>query len=238
MDWENNQEFQERPQKKEPLERQEILENGWLREIVELEDGVTRERIHGMALPELLEIFDEVSGEPLEDAGFWHRQLEARSGAVACQEFAAKGLLDSDLDEARLMELAKRNGWFADGTPPAYDGKLLEELGLTVEKQFDAAREDIEQILEGGGKALCSVHGGLLEHPELAGMPWLGANRMVQVIGIDRRSPDRIQVIVNDACSPEGAGAAYPWDVFDQAWKVGGRYLLGAYRQPIQEGAV
>lgn len=237
MDWENNQEFHELPQKKEPLERQEILEGGWLREIVELEEGVTRERIHSMELPDLLEVFDTMSGDPLKDMDLWHGQAEAQSGVVACQEFAARGLLDSDLDETHLMELAKRQGWFEGGTPPAYDGKLLEDLGLSVEKQFDASRESIEQVLESGGKALCTVHGGILEHPELAGMPWLGANRMVQVIGIDRCDPERVQVLVNDPCSPDGAGVAYSWDTFDQAWQVGDRYLLSAYRQPIQGGA-
>lgn len=68
-------------------------------------------------------------------------------------------------------------------------------------------------------------------------MPWLGTNRMVQVIGIDRCDPERVQVLVNDPCSPDGAGVAYSWETFDQAWQVGDRYLLSAYRQPVQGGA-
>lgn len=237
MDLENNNEFEEIPEMKKTLEHQELLENGWLREIMEIEEGVTRERIHSMELPELLEVFDEISGEPLEDTQFWRLQTDLLSSCVACQEFAAKGLLHAELSEEAFMERAKRQGWYADGTPPAFDGKLLEDMGLVVEKQYDATLEDIEQVLESGGKAIGTVHSALLEDPELAGIPWLSANRMIQIIGIDRRDPETVRVIVNDACVADGAGAVYDWSVFEQAWRPGGCYLLSAYAPSIQKGA-
>ncbi|MDC7287986.1 hypothetical protein NXH76_09240 [Blautia schinkii] len=177
----------------------------------------------------------EIIGEPKEEAEHWHLQQEEMSCAVVSQEFVAESLLNKEFSEEKMVEFAERQGWYENGTSPEDAGKLLEAMGLLVEREYDAELEDIEQVLENGGKPLVSVHNAVLENPLLASFPWLSANHMIEVTGIDKTDPEHVKVIVNDSGVLDGAGKVHEWNDFQKAWETGGNYMVSAYR-PIEGG--
>lgn len=204
-------------------------------EPTELEPGVVSVRVGRAAEPEGGEQTSDVTGEPEEDAELWHLQQGEMTCAVVSQEFVAEGLLDKDFSEAKMVEFAERQGWYENGTSPEDAGKILEAMGLSVEREYDASLEDLEQVLETGGKAMVSVHNAVLENPVLSAFPWLSANHMIQVTGVDRTDPAHVKVIVNDPGVVDGAGAKHAWNDFEKAWETGGNYLISAYK-PVQGG--
>lgn len=238
MGWEYDDEMdemEELPKSPEQLESQE-LEPGWFSETEELEPGVVSERIGHREIAESAEPNSDIIGEPEEDAELWHLQQEEMSCAVVAQEFVAESLLDQEFSEEKMVEFAQQQGWYENGTSPEDAGKLLEAMGLIVEREYDASLEDLEQVLESGGKAMVSVHNAVLESPELSMLPWLSANHMIEVTGIDRRDPEHVKVIVNDSGVADGAGKAHEWKDFEKAWETGGRYMVSAYK-PVEGGA-
>ena len=230
MSWEIGDEYDELPEVQE-------LEPGWISEMQELEPGVVSEHIGHECAQEAVELLgeSEIVGEPLEDAELWHMQHSETTCAVVSQEFVAENFLNKEFSEEELVEFAEANGWYENGTPPEYAGKILEALGIPVEREYDASLNDLEQVLESGGKAMVGVHNAVLANPELAAFPWLSANHMVQVTGIDRTDPQQVKIILNDPGVPDGAGAEHLWNDFEKAWATSGHYLVSAYR-PAEGG--
>lgn len=219
----------------ETLEPRELPE-GWSSEQRELETGVVSEWIGRPQPAENQEGSGEIVGEPKEDAELWHLQQGEMTCAIVSQEFVAESLLDKDFSEEKMVDFAERQGWYENGTSPEDAGKLLEAMGLSVEREYDADLEDLEQVLESGGRPLVSIHNAVLENPLLSSFPWLSANHMIEVTGIDRTDPGHVKVIVNDSGVLDGAGKVHEWDEFEKAWKTGGNYMVSAYK-PVQGGA-
>jgi hypothetical protein len=207
----------------------EQVSEGIIRETKELGNGVVSERIKSAEFPEIKES-PEIIGEPKEDMKYWHLQSEDMSCAVACQEFVAEDLLNTNLSEEKMIDYAEQRGWYENGTNPEDVGKLLESMGLTVEHQNSCTLEDIEETLESGGKVMVSVNNQALKDPNLSEIAGLGANHMVEVIGIDRRDANNVKVILNDPGVKNGSGIEHSVSTFENAWETGGCYMVSAYK--------
>lgn len=238
MGWEYDEEEleenEECPQNNEIMESQELPE-GWYSKEKELEPGVMSEWIGCDHAEEVRKDHGEIVGEPKEDAELWHLQRGEMTCAVVSQEFVAESLLNKDFSEEKMAAFAERQGWYENGTSSENAGKLLEAMGLLVEREYDAGLDDLEQVLENGGRPMVSVHNAVLENPRLTAFPWLSANHMIEVTGIDKRDPEQPKIIVNDSGVRDGAGKVHEWNNFEKAWKTGGNYMVSAYK-PIQEG--
>lgn len=209
----------------------EEISDGVFRETRELGEGFASERIAGRKIAGQNEA-PEISGEPMEDMRHWHCQSEGMSCAVACQEFVAEELLDRELSERKMIGYAERHGWYENGTPPEDAGRLLESLGLETERSYGGSLGEIEKVLESGGKVMASVSNYMLKFPQSAGIAGLSANHMVEVIGIDRRNPADVRIILNDPGVDNGRGIEHSASDFERAWEMGGRYMISAYRAP------
>jgi len=192
-----------------------------------LEDGITLERIglHN-EIAEPREMQDCIFGNPEADIENWHPQLESNSCAVACQEYIAEQLLDSDFSEEKMIDFAERKGWYRPetGTTIGDIGKLLESMGLEVERGMQYSVSDLAEELETDGKVIVGVNNMILENPEYADFPGITANHAVQVIGIDASDPENISVILNDPGGENGKGRIIPMKTFQRAWETSNNY--------------
>jgi len=205
--------------------------------LVEIEPGVTLEHIGLSPMHEGLQEVSELgAGTPEIDAENWHKQGEKNSCAVACQEFVAEQLLERDFSEQKMIEFATKKGWYDPevGTTAGDVGKLLESMGLDVERAFHLTLHDLAQELDSGSKLICGVNNMILVKPELADIPGYLANHAVEVIGIEK-SPSDTWVILNDPGIEGGRGVHIRAATFLKAWKTGNNYVViarkgGRYR--------
>ena len=194
----------------------------------ELEPGVSLE--HVGFRPELKsyrETFELGAGTPEKDAEHWHRQGEKYSCAVVCQEFVAEQLLNCEFSEKNLIEFAKERGWYdsESGTTSSDVGKILESLGLQVERTKGLSLNDLAQELDSGAKLICGVNNAILAKPELAEIPGLNINHAVEVIGIEK-TPSDSWAILNDPGMEGGRGVHIRASTFLKAWKPGNNYTV------------
>ncbi len=199
-----------------------------LEDTIELEPGVTLEHI-GLR-PKMIEseLNTELgAGSPEKDAEHWHFQSEANSCAVACQEFVAEQLLQEDFSEQKMLDYAKEKGWYDSevGTTGRDMGKLLESMGLEVERCFDLSLADLARELDAGAKPICGVNNMILAKPEIAAIPGQLANHAVEVIGIEQTA-EGTRVILNDPGVEGGGGRAVSASTFLKAWQTGGNYAV------------
>lgn len=203
-------------EKKHPSEQ---LENGVIREFI----GVRKE------VTEMPEQTDAVIGD-LEDVENWHPQAESMSCAVSVQEMIAEQLLDREISEAKTIDFAKREGWYdsVEGTTLDNTGKVLEAMGLEVERDYDGTISEVMQALANGEKVICGVDNMILYDPRFADMPGRTANHAVQLVALDFSNPEKPQVILNDTGVPNGQGIRHDLDVFMAAWKTSGNFAVYA----------
>lgn len=190
--------------------------------------------------PGYVEFFDpdnasqeDVIGNPAEDMENWHPQETGSSCAVASQEFILEELSGLEFEESDLRDMAERNGWYDPngGTPMDDVGKLLEHMGVEVERSQGNDVKDLEECLANGGKVIVAVDSGEIWYGEEddAFGPGMGADHAIQVIGIDYSDPDEPMVIVNDSGTANGCGAMIPLDTFMDAWEDSGCFMVEAY---------
>ena len=199
-----------------------------------LEDGVIREKL-GVD-PEIAEWDgpeEAVIGNPEEADDHWHLQSERNSCAVACQEFVAEQLLEREFSEQELIDYAKARDWYdpASGTSITDIGKLLEAVGLRVERSEHLTVSDLAMSLAEGEKVICGVNNMILQEPALADLPGINANHAVEVIGIDYSDPGNPKVILNDPGVENGRGIRHTLDVFMDAWKTSVHFAVIASRR-------
>lgn len=194
----------------------------------QLEDGVIREYIGVREMP-AQEQTEAVIGD-LEDTENWHPQSEDMSCAVTVQEMIAEQLLDQEVSEKAVIDFAKQEGWYdpVEGTTLADTGKVLEAMGLEVERTQGATVSDLTQALAEGEKIICGVDNMILHDPRFADMPGRMVNHAVQLVAIDYSDPDNPQAILNDTGVPNGQGIRHDLDVFLAAWKTSGNYAVFA----------
>lgn len=201
--------------------------------VKEIEPGIILERSElALSIPEAVEDADLVAGSPETDVENWHRQTEQNSCAVCCQEFVAEQLLDREFSEQGMIQYATEHGWYKpeSGTSVSDVGKLLEALGLEVDREYGLTLSDLFGELESGHKIICGVNNMILENPGFADLPGYNANHAVEVIGIDYSNPEGVQVILNDSGAADGCGRSVSADTFIKAWNTSGRYAVSAWK--------
>lgn len=199
--------------------------------IIELEPGVTLEKI-GERIDNV-EVTEEtetvIVGDWEEAKEHWHRQLENESCVITQEISVAEQLLGEDLSEEQMLELSKQMGWYDGSRVSEGDcGKLLEHMGLEVEKAENLELNDLVQELSSGGKVICGVNVDILYKPELFDLPGERANHVVQVIGIDMTDPDNVKIILNDSGISDGRGVVVDADTFMKAWNTSDNFAVMA----------
>ncbi|MEM7579339.1 MAG: C39 family peptidase [Cyanobacteria bacterium P01_A01_bin.80] len=180
----------------------------------------------------------------LEDREHWHWQGDNEQGEKnTCAVVSQEMILDSfgeefglEFTEEQLLDMAKANDWYNDGTPWAYVGSLLEEHGIPVERKDNASLDDIADKLKQGEKVLVGLdadeiwgsESDIIEWQDIisGSIPGQDANHAVQVIGIDYSNPDSIMVVLNDSGHPEGRGRTIPAEQFMDAWDDSGNHIV------------
>lgn len=216
----------------ELFEASELPQEGTNEEV--LEEGVILERLGvGREIAEWDEPEETVIGNPEEADDHWHLQSEMNSCAIACQEFVAEQLLDREFSEQEMIEYAKARDWYdpAEGTSITDIGKLLETVGLQVERVENLTMADLAMSLAEGEKVICGVNSMILQEPALAELPGISANHAVEVIGIDYSDAGNPQVILNDPGVENGQGIRHDLDVFKDAWKTSDHFAVIAGRK-------
>lgn len=202
--------------------------------VKEIEPGLTLERSEqaALSLSELAEGADLIAGSPESDMENWHRQTEQNSCAVCCQEFVAEQLLDREFSEQEMIQYATEQGWYNPETGTTLNdvGKLLETLGLEVERESGLTLSNLVTELESGHKLICGVNNMILENPAFADLPGIKANHAVQVIGIDYSNPEDVRVILNDSGTANGMGRNVSADTFVKAWNTSGNFAVSAWK--------
>lgn len=167
-----------------------------------------------------------IVGNPADCLDNWHRQETDFSCAIVAQMAEIEEQLNIDLNEADLREIAIEKGWASEGvgTTPDDTGKLMEYMGISVERSYGNGLEDIRACLERGSHPIVGVDADELwnGYNEELVVPGRDANHAIQVIGIDESDPDNPMVIINDSGVPNGCGAMVPADMFLNAWDSDG----------------
>lgn len=136
-----------------------------------------------------------------------------------------------DVTQEQLIEVAKENGWYAEGygTPMNMVGKLLEYYGVEVTGSEGNNIFNLSNELAQGHQVIVGVDSQELVDPEAAaGIDETygeAADHALVVVGIDTSDPDNVQVIVTDP----GTGSrqlAYPADQFMDAWKDSNCFMV------------
>ena len=129
-----------------------------------------------------------------------------------------------------MIEYAKERDWYdpAEGTSITDIGKILEDLGLEVERTQGMTIAELVQSLSEGEKVICGVNNMILQEPSLAELPGIKANHAVEVIGVDYSDPAKPQVILNDPGVENGQGIRHDMDVFLEAWETSDNFAVVA----------
>jgi len=206
--------FPEQPEQVRPPEQ---LEDGILREVIG-----TREIIS-----EVPEQTETVIGD-LEDLENWHMQAEKLSCTISMQEMVGEQLLGRDLPEQAMIDYAKKRGWYdpAEGASEQDAAKILEEMGFEVNQERDMTLQDLLDALAEEEKVICGINTMVMENRELADLPGIKANHVVQLVAVDFSDSQKPQVIVNDMALTNGRGIRYDLDVFLDAWNAGRNFAV------------
>lgn len=198
----------------------EISEN--VSNIETMEDGVIIEHLTApRERKEYTEDKSDLFGDPEKDAEVWSREPDIALSGLMCQKYAAEQLLGKSLTRQDIIAAAEKNGWYGGETGIAFSdvGKVLGELGLSVEREHGLTLKELCEMLYGGEKVICPVSGTLLAYPELSGFPGLSADLMVEVIGVEL-SGEEPRIIINDPTAEKG-GTEHIFKVFSEAWRAG-----------------
>lgn len=142
-----------------------------------------------------------------------------------------------NVSQEELIEVAKENGWYAEGygTPMDMVGKLLEHYGVDIHGSQGNNIFNIANELSQGHQIIVGVDADELIHPEESvGVDEIYGehpNHALVVVGIDTSDPDNVQVIVTDP----GTGnrqMAYPADQFIDAWKDSDCFMVSTDNVP------
>lgn len=167
-----------------------------------------------------------IVGNPATCLDNWQLQETNYTCAIVAQMAEIEELLNIDLDEADLRQIALEKGWASEGvgTTPADTGKLMEYMGIPVERSLGNGLSDLRACLERGVHPIVGVDADELwnGYNEELVVPGRDANHVVQVIGIDESDPSNPMVIINDSGVLNGCGAMVPADMFVNAWDSDG----------------
>jgi hypothetical protein len=195
-------------------------------EVPELDNFVTDESSYLSAFSGL--------GNPENDAQFWQQQEGQNSCAVVAQISVFESITGQEISEEQACEIAQANGWFnpENGTYPDDVGKLLNELGIPTEQQYDASLDDIADALEKGDRVIVALDANEIWNPlrDADGMPIEQTNggHAVWVTGIETNPDGSVKIILNDSGHPNGKMTTVDALDFVNAWQDHGNFLVVA----------
>lgn len=146
---------------------------------------------------------------------------------LECEKFILRRL-NVEFDEKELLQNAILNGWFkGTGTALHNVGRLLEDKGLVVTRQYKAAIEDIADALCAGECVIVAVDGGELRGNRIEEKMedlFVGQipDHTVVVLSCDLNSR---MITVYDPDSPK-VEDAYSTEQFEDAWNDSKNYLV------------
>ena len=144
----------------------------------------------------------------------WFEQGEQTSCCVATQTMVINQLEDGEHTEAEMLEVARENGWYHEGTAPMDVGKVAEAEGMDVHRYFGCDMDELAVANDPEVKVLANVDCVKLQYPD-CDRP-CRPNHSVQVLRVED-TPEGRMVIINDPGHPGGRGAVYPMEVFEKA---------------------
>lgn len=175
---------------------------------------------------------DTIHGQPAQNIEFDPTVYQFYDDTCAIQSqhliLQQYGIIVS---QEELIEIAKENGWYAEGygTPMDMVGKLLEYYGVDIHGSQGNNIFNIANELAQGHQIIVGVDAYELVYPEetvgFDEMYGEHPNHALVVVGIDTSDPDNVQVIVTDP----GTGnrqMAYPADQFIDAWKDSNCFMV------------
>lgn len=158
--------------------------------------------------PELKELSNELDS--------WIQQGERMSCAVASQTMAVNQLMHENYSENELLDIAKKNRWYSEGTYPENVGKIAEYLGMDVEQRKGVTATELVIANDPEVKVLANVDSTLLQYPEA--FKRCQPDHCVQVLRVECTANGEV-VILNDPGYPGGRGVVYPIEVFARAYQ-------------------
>lgn len=162
---------------------------------------------------------------------YYNDTCAIRSQQLVLQEYGI------DVSQEELIEIAKSNGWYAEGfgTPMEDVGKLLEYFGVDAHASVGNNIFNLANELAQGHQIIVGVDSGELNNPFLEyGEDYTTGERAdhaLVVVGVDTSNPDDVKVIVTDP----GNGTrqwAYSEQQFVDAWKDSNCFMTTTDRAP------
>lgn len=176
--------------------------------------------------------FNEYFGDKINGISDWHMQEFNDSGVIVSQEFIIKKLLDADIDEVGLRNMAIENGWQSEGCgmPLSNVGKLLEHYGISTEKGFGRNMDDISRCLNAGGGVIAALDSDIVSEnsKDAVENSVLRRNSIctVNVTDIDTESGDINVHIIHPALG----GIVMSQDDFMESWGASDNFMIEAYK--------
>lgn len=149
---------------------------------------------------------------------------DGESGLLACTEMVF-----------RKYGFEEIHNWEWDGAYSLYDVKELFQEHKFYAEWFE--NEDIDflmNLLDEGCVVMCTVNDLVINVPELADVPGLGASHPVIVAGMDFTNPANPKVILNDPCA-EGGRRVCDLPTFVCAWEKGNNFIMVVGKETWKE---
>lgn len=179
-----------------------------------------------------IEQADTIHGQPAQNIEFDPAVYQFYNDTCAIQsQHLILQQYGINVTQEELIEIAKENGWYAEGygTPMEMVGKLLEYYGVEINGSAGNNIFNLSNELAQGHQIIVGVDGNELVYPvESQGIDEMYGehpNHALVVVGIDTSDPNNVQVIVTDP----GTGnrqMAYPADQFMDAWKDSNCFMV------------
>jgi hypothetical protein len=169
-----------------------------------------------------------IAGDPEELQRFWSQQDNDHDCVIYAEGMVGKAF-GKPLDVAYQERSAAAEGDYdTKGTNVEALGRVLEREGVATQRHyFDAHASPEEQREEAwsGLRDALDQHRGVvvavdankLWYPD--GAPNDKGGHAVWVTGLEREKDGSVHVVCNDSGRPDGAGATYERNLFDEAWQ-------------------
>ena len=157
----------------------------------------------------------------------WEYSEKTELSWLNCERFIINEWSQSNLSESEFCEIAAREGIVPERMPFDSLGILSGCFGIDTTVCFDMSSDALCEAVRGGARVIASVNHLLLEGNENSA--FFGTDRAVEVLAVNHSPNGEQTVILNHPCIRDGAMAAYPFEVFIQAWRAGSCAAIVAY---------
>lgn len=164
-------------------------------------------------------------------AEVWHVQEGPYSCATAVQEYIIDEFLNVDMQERDLTKLAQDQNWLKEhGTGLADIGNLLEYYGIETQRMMDAGFPEIKSALDDGNRVIVAVNSFVLNREWAGLVPVVSPNHAIEILGVEKKAPDRIDYIINDPGTLDGCRKRVPQELMELARRGSDGFMVVAER--------